>query len=509
MNYRMSLILLLLVGCAGIQIPSWTVGSVRSFFMLNSTFPTVFGVSRSASLGAARNGWKGTQAVSSSGTTDSALPTCGLIDDGRIHIPLKYSAFAPPPKSQSYMDDMGGCRITRISDARADFGTQVVHEYSNMSAINSNDSYVALWNVNAGGVYIVDTQGKTILAGGKLADVAPPTFIRWSVTDPNTFYYPDNNRHFMKGVISPCSHSCSVKKTVLHTFSEYRGGIYLGGGEGDISEDGDHVVLLGGNGNCGSGARGPTSCDVFVYTISTDTKGPVFNFSEAAHSFDNAKVTPLNEIEINWGTNDTKGSICTRGPCYKGVELFGSGCAGVGCSPSDMNWVRRLTVMNEHSDVGRDPSDNETLYIADDGPWYCAHGPGYVAVNIQTGVATCIWDMNGINWGHTNHVSAHNTCGGVLIEDFEYVADGTASYPLNANWQATWNKWQNEVIFVRGDGSQRIRLFHPRSRVAGDYWKIPRATISRDCKAVVFDSDMGQGNPVRDYTDSYYVQLRP
>ncbi len=448
------------------------------------------------------------QTMSVSETGSSSL-TCGLLDDEQIHIPMNYTTFTPPAKGQSYTDDMGGCQITRISNAPKDFHSQVVHEYANVSAINSNDSYIALWNLNVGGVYIVDTQGKTIIAGGTLSDVAPPTFIRWSMTDPNTFYYPDINRHFTKGVISGCPRSCKVKKTVLRTFSEYPGGIYLGGGEGDISEDGDHVALVGGNGNCGSGAGNPTSCDVFVYTISTDTKGPVFNFSEAAHPFDNAKVTPLNEIEINWGLNDSKGSTCQNGPCYKGVELFGSGCKGVGCSPTSIKWVRRLTVMNEHSDVGRDPSGNETLYIADDGPWYCARGPGYVAVNIQSGVATCIWDKYGVSWGHTNHVSAHNTCGGVLIEDFDYAVGGTASYRLNANWQTFWTKWQNEVIFIQGDGSRRIRLFHPRSQVAGGYWKIPRATISRDCKAVVFDSDMGQGNPVRDYTDSYYVRLQP
>ena len=88
---------------------------------------------------------------------------------------------------------------------------------------------------------------------------------RWSRHDANLLYYVTLNqlKQFNTATGAP---------PPVHTFAEYT--VVNGRGESDICFDGDHLVLVGNH------------QDVFVYDISTDTKGPVLA-TTALGGFDN------------------------------------------------------------------------------------------------------------------------------------------------------------------------------------------------------------------------------
>ena len=85
---------------------------------------------------------------------------------------------------------------------------------------------------------------------------------------------------------------------------------------------------------------------------------------------------------------------------------------------------------------------------------------------------------------------------------------GTADLPakLKPDWQKKWRPRVNELILVKTDGSERRRIVHHRGRVSDFYWWQPRATLSKDGKFAIFDSNYGF-NPTRDYTDAFLVNL--
>jgi len=284
-----------------------------------------------------------------------------------------------------------------------------------------------------------------------------------------------------KVVISGSSISC----TVLHSFSEYSS-ISLGGGEGDISDDGDHIVVQG------TLANG--TAEIFVYTISTNTKGSVFNYG--THGFDNAQITHSNRVVINWG-NQANVTCPTPGvPCYNGFELFSQ----------NMSYIRQVFRNGSHSKELVDLSGNEVVALNDSGAWFCSsQGQGIAVIDLNTSVGKCL--LGNLPWNASIHVGASGN-GWVVSEHLDYGANSTASYPLAVNWQSLWAYGDNEILLMRVDGSENRRLVHHRSLGAGDYWKVPRPSISRDGKWVVFDSDFGLGNPVPDYADAYLIAVQ-
>ena len=77
--------------------------------------------------------------------------------------------------------------------------------------------------------------------------------------------------------------------SLVHAFSEYSS--ISGRGESDICFDGNHFVFAGNNRY------------VFVYEISTGTKGPVFDTGSRA--FDSLYITPDDNVSITWLTSGT------------------------------------------------------------------------------------------------------------------------------------------------------------------------------------------------------------
>src|SRR5262249_46841511 len=168
----------------------------------------------------------------------SCAAQCGLRNDFTVRVAPAYNSFPPPAPRQSYTDPVFGCIVTRLSDAQKQVGKGIMHEYSNMSAVNANDTLIELLD-SSGNWFVSDLSGNIVVrnlpwAGGSGA--------RWAPDDPRSLYYRDSNA-LLKATIAPgCASDCTVNSKVLREFREYST-ISFGGGEGDM-QDPDHIVMM-------------------------------------------------------------------------------------------------------------------------------------------------------------------------------------------------------------------------------------------------------------------------
>lgn len=153
----------------------------------------------------------------------------------------------------------------------------------------------------------------------------------------------------------------SDASAVVHTFGEYT--VIAGFGESDLSADGGHFALLGDNRY------------VFVYQISTDTKGPVLDTSGSG-GFDNVHITPDNHVLISW--------YATGSGRFQGIELY----------DGSVNFLRQVSRASGHMDVTRDTDGAEAMV------WINATDPGaicpngIVKVRLEDGRQTCLLSLD-------------------------------------------------------------------------------------------------------------------
>ena len=352
----------------------------------------------------------------------SALGVHAYLIDTVIRVPLSYYVFQPPPRGGGYTDAVFGTTIKRISDARntpsAEGGgplTFITNEYSTMSPFNQDNTRLILQHYSYFALY----DG----AGGYLRDlpfeVHASSQPRWSRTEASVLYYISGNRLKKLNVETGAA-------AVVHTFAEYTE--INGHGESDISLDGNHFVF--------SGDRR----EVFVYQISTDTKGPVFD--TAGHAFDALYITPDNNVTITYYETGTGR--------YTGVEMF----------DRNMVFKRQLAHASGHQDFTRELDGTEVLLWINSGdPWPLAGCPnGIEKIRTSDGHKTCVVSFE---WGQGVHVSAPDRNGWFILETY---------VPSDPSPTSGWGRYTNEILQIKLDGSEVRRLLHHRSRPFDSYW---------------------------------------
>lgn len=460
------------------------------------------------------------------GNSPDLPATCGLASPMVQGIPQSntspmpapnYTTFLPPAKGGSYIDQNFGCPITRLTNGPADFGKGkgVHHFYSSMTAINSNDAYVLVLRSD-GFWYVIDISGRVIVQPGEAfaglsGGGSPPL---WSVTEPKILYWEAGNK-LVKGAIN--SAKGTITKTMIHTFTQYKD-IYIGGSnsETDVSVDGDHLPVVGVDSNGNKW--------VYEYTISSDTVGAALNIGK--RDFDYVTIAADNSIIINWGGN---GTTACASECYKGQVVY---------DPLTMAYRRQIVAWDAHAARGRDLNGDSIIVTYTSGsvdlpfpngatdsfgsPCY----PGIIKVRTTDGQQTCLmnysrWATRGSSlpmWNTDFHISVG---GGWALSNFldqSHCPSGgikygcTAQNPISPNWQTNWGlPYLNELYLLKLDGSQIVRLADTRG-FANSYWKDPRASISRDGKYLVFDSDYQTFAPLEmkgeDYTDIYLIKIQ-
>jgi len=373
--------------------------------------------------------------------------------DTNVMVPPKYYGFTPPAAGGSYVDPAFGTTITRIGNSQALGVQNDESEYSTVTPFNSDNSKILLIEFSQFALY----DGNTMARIQALPGVSSSSEPRWSRTDPNTFYY------HVYGANQLLKYNIATGTTsVVHTFGEYHS-ITVGNGEGDISFDGDHFAFVGDNRY------------VFVYTISSDTKGPAFDTSGG--SMDAVYISPNNNVLIAWGQRGTGR--------FQGEELF----------DSNMSFLRQVADNDEHKHMTRDVDGSEVLIQSDGSPTPMPGCPGgIVKINLANAAKTCIFNLTANdNWSDAVHISAPDSGGWAFIETYNSSAS-----------QSPWYPYTNEILQIKLDGSEVRRLAHHRSNTSA-YDGQPRVSVSRDGSRLLFNSNMM--NPAGSNVDAYLMMI--
>lgn len=400
---------------------------------------------------------------------------CGQKEDGQIHIPPDYERYTPPPRGGSYTDPKFGCSIMRLTDSREQFNLAVHHQYSTISAMNQDDTLVMLITEWGEGL-IVNLTGEVV--------VAPHNFPKtnsgnwpWDRKSANAFFYT-NGRTLYKGAVV----ANKVDSTPLHAFDEYPNVVVPD--EEDLSEDGDHLWLVGGT-------------KAFLYTISTGVSGPAISVGakDAGCSWHKVQITPSNKMLVTWN--------CDGPETGQGQEIY---------NPDGTRYWHMFN-SSVHTDIGRDLNGREVAVVSrvpDTHQEACPHRGGVDTILVAPPHTTaCLIDAK---WADT-HVSYRSGSSGWVVASFfsqgECPGHSCFGPRLSSNWQSLWRQFSEELVLARIDGAAVVRLAHHRSRSAEYYWAQSRATISRDAHYVVFDSNMGLSNTgLTDYSDVYLIKVR-
>jgi hypothetical protein len=370
----------------------------------------------------------------------SSMPALAQLSTGAVELPPSYNTFPPPGVGGSYVDPVFGMTVKRISNAlgtvNAEGGylTWITDEYPTMTPFNSDNSKIILIHQSYFGLY----DGTGFYIRDLPLEITSSSEPRWSRADNHTIYYVHGNQFKTYDTSSDATN-------IVHTFSEYSA--ISGMGESDISYDGDHFVFAG-NGRY-----------VFVYQIGTDTKGPVFDTGGV--EFDSLYITPSNNVIVSWTQTGTVRST--------GQELF----------DTNMNFLRQVGDADGHKDVTLDTNGDEVLV------WTNSNDPrpicnnGIIKIKLATGQQTCLATFD---WSLAVHISAPDNSGFVYVETYA---------PSNPTPSSGWMAYTNELLQIKLDGSQVLRLAHHRSRPfqANTYNWQPKMSTSRDGSRVVYGSD--------------------
>jgi hypothetical protein len=397
-------------------------------------------------------------------TPHAAGATAGLLEKDKILIPANYTTFTPPPAGGQYIDPVFGTTITRLGDGWKQLKDSIGHEYATMSPFNRDDSMILLQSGQIG-FFIVNRKGEVLLQTW-VSNSAEP---RWSHTENDVFYYHEDNR-LMK-------YNTTMKRaTTVATFPQYER-ITFGGGECDISEDGDHLMVVGDMRHVG------------VFTLSAAKMGRTINLT-ALGEWAEVFITANNNVAVRWeGEGEGK---------YQGLGLF----------DGNMNFIRKVLTFGAHSDQARDVNGDEVIII---GAYRDPHpAPGcdqedVEKVRLSDSKKTCLLKMAK---DQEKHISA-NSAGKhhwVLVSGTSTRETAEMPGKLAVDWRQRWSARANELILVKVDGSEIRRIAHHRSRKSDFYYWQPRAALSKSGKYAIFDSNFGV-NPIKDYVDPYLVQL--
>jgi len=214
-----------------------------------------------------------------------------------------------------------------------------------------------------------------------------------------------------------------------------------------MSFDGNHLAISGDANND------------FIYTISSGAMSPVVNVTSHVANPDSTDMTPGNNVAI-------------------------TGLDGVYYYDNQMNFIRKDVLYGGHSDRAKDTDGSDVTVItnSNDSSGSLPTCPnGIVKVNLAKGTQQCLQTLD---WSLAVHISCNN------FDQKWCEAD-----PYDPSHAGAWEPFTDEILMVRLDGTQTVRLAHTRSSNS-TYNTQPRAAISQDGKYVAFDSNMAGSTDV-------------
>jgi hypothetical protein len=413
---------------------------------------------------------------------------CGLFGDSTLHVPADWTSFVPPPRGQSYVDPTFGCTVTRITDVSSEdpSGSQFLlmsHGYSTVSPFNADDTRLMLVD-GLGRHSVKDLDANTVVPVGNMPPSSSNWFL-WDATRPGVFYYTNGNS-LMQGTIS----GSSVTAAVVHQFTEYSAINFMDAT--DVSQDGAHVVMVGGD------TTGLSPEDVFDYDFVTNIKGPAY-------------------------TTLCTGSVAgpNNGCLHKLIQTADNNIiiqfANNGVLPEQGNrlWTGVLPLvplqdLTDHLDTGYDLNGNPIFVEVGNAQVLstllgitnpCPSGFGLdVRMLLDLLSATCLLD-NQPAWHVGYRGNAQQPWVGVSF--FDNRLPSPEWFDISPHFvppdPSNWRPYEDEIVLTRIDANNNAsliyRLARAYSRSDEDFYAQPRAAISRDGKYIAFDSDMAYAIP--------------
>jgi len=415
---------------------------------------------------------------------------CGLLNDRLIHLPPSYNSFTAPALGQSYVDSQYGCTVVRLTKGISQFGVPAHHYYGTITAFNADDSRVMLFLDN-GSTAIVDTTGNVIVPPGSMPASNTNNY-PWDPVNAAVFYFTNSNQ-FLKGTIS----GNTVSSAALHTFTGYST-CTIPDVE-DLTDDGSKIWLI-----CTPSGGSASQNVAVLYNLASNTvisNRLVVGAQEGG--WHKIQIFPSGKMFL------TGGSLCNGTQCIYNTD-------------GTLYWQPPFTY-SAHSDVGTDLQGREVLISTASGT------DSLNACGTEKWSSLTVIDINAkapVNcligappapkipaWEISYRDSANSATGKwVLLSMFD---QGTCpdyscfTANLASNWASLWAPYDEELVLAKIDGSQIYRLGYTWSRSAENYWAIPRATISRTGKYLVFDSNFNISNTgFAQYTDVYLLKIQ-
>lgn len=442
---------------------------------------TVTSNATNSPLGVALSG-TGTATTTSS---MSGAPTCGISGDTTNHVPTDWATFVPPAKGQSYVDPTFGCTVTRITDTSTEDWNPgcngsgcympIDHGYATVSPFNANDTYLMLGD-GWGRRMVTDLSGNVVVPIGSMP-AGNDGWFYWDATNPNVFYYTIGNS-MMQGTIN----GSSVTTSTVHQFTEYAGVNFMD--ETDVSQDGQHVVIVGGD------TTGTSPESVFDYNFVSNLKGPVYTTTCTAtvNSTNNSCLhkliqTPDNNIIIQFA-NDGTGA-------EQGNRLW-TGSTSLPHLQDGTNHLDSGYDMNGNA-VFIEVGNNSTL-AGETNP--CPSGWGLdVRMIYDAPSSVCLID-NQPSW-HVGY-RGNSAQPWAVLSFFDTSNPSPEWFQNSPNYtpvtSINWHLYEDEILVVRIDANNNskyvYRLARAYSRSDEDFYSTPRAAMSRDGKYIAFASDM-------------------
>ena len=388
-------------------------------------------------------------------TTDGGTITSRMVAE-----PAQGSNVTEPDSAQGWCNDL---RFRDAANNTAPAGTAgIVPSYAGFTVFNTTGTYMILLDPQNGYHGVFNTSDQTAKCtfsdfntAGITSEARSP---RWSKLHSDRLYFVSGNALKYMAVDT----SCTVPVTV-HTFSEYTTLVSIGGppggGEGDLilSTGNEELVAMVG---CDASDCLTGDAHVFLYNITTDTKGTVRDVSSeyfgSGKQLDNVRPCPSGKMILQGDTGPTLeilylNSDATTNRTISTGALYHTGSCVVDASGDEVF----VAIKNDST-----------------GPTGCTIG--VVKVRASDSTQTCLWSLsNADSGGGSNfqlgngHVSTPSGYWSVVT--LPSVTGNENDATLQSYWldgdggsNEAWSRGSGEIILVKHDGTTAYRLVRPR-----------------------------------------------
>jgi hypothetical protein len=391
---------------------------------------------------------------STNNTPSASAGSAGISDFRRVLVPTRLGLGRYPTVGAPFTDSVFGTTMLRFT-GETDKGEYATHDYSQLQAFSTDNKYVLLGTDKGYEVFHVATRASATLAPQNNVNVA-----RWQPDLNHTLVWIDSNEDETIRVqyANVDTGAITTHYTFPNNFDRIRGNQSFD----ELSDDGrwmggmaaagdDDIIFSLDLRNKRLGAQMSLS-SLYSGTCALD---PEYGIVEP----DWVGISPLgNYLVVNWARDGV--DRCS------GQEIF---------DVSSGRFLGHSYDSHAHGDLALTKDGQEVFVTTINASSEDGSFPAIVRFDLPNGYNSPTL-IKTVPWHAVWHISCRGPRGMCLV----------TSFPADSNFELK-GVLEDELYMIYFDGSVR-RLGHHRSSGCG-YWVQPRASISRDARYAIFDSD--------------------